>query len=95
MQTRTLSLVLLGPLALDLVIFLFLKFMFVIMWLDVFNEQSCTQSRLRTAKKAKLMTQVRFAEGIEVRTEVRIKVRFEASGLKLTPLVMQQLYRYH
>ena len=56
-------------------------------WPDVFNEQSYTQSRLRTVKKAKLMTQVRFSEGIEVRIEIRFKVR----GLKLTPLVMQQL----
>ena len=60
-------------------------------WPNVLNEQSHTQSRLRSAKKAKLMTQVRFAECIEVRIEVRTEVSFEARGLKLTSLVMQQL----
>ena len=40
------------------------------------------KKRLRSAKKATLMTQVRFAEGIELRTEARFEVR----GIKLTIL---------
>ena len=51
-------------------------------WPNGCNEQRPTQTRLWSAKKATLMTQVRFAEGIELRTEARFEVR----GIKLTLL---------
>ena len=59
-------------------------------WPNGCNEQRPTQTRLWSAKKATLMTQVRFEVRFELRFEVRFElrfeVRFEVRGIKLTLL---------